>query len=633
MIRGVFRTFRGAIRARELLGALAYTFAGMAVLMLMNIVAFGHEGHSAAGVSSKLITVTGKIKALRSDDFKNKKSTSEFSVEDSSTGKIYTLHFSGSAGKKMFHGNEVTIKARDMGGDNLYMGSNDGTAILSAGTELAISGDQRTLVMMISLVDAQVSCSQQQINDLVFADPNGYSMTGLYRETSFGALTVSGQTVANVMINASASEGCNYGSWSSLADQAAAGMGINLSNYPRRIYVLPAGNCGWAGLGNLGGTITRSWIAAPYCGYHDVYAHEFGHNLGMHHSGVTGAGEYDDTSDIMGYGGIGLRQVNGPHKVQMGWLPQSAVARVGSGVHTLIPLESTPGTGGYSVLTIPKPDTNDTYYLSYRRPIGLDSRLGGYADRLSIHTFTGGSVITRLVGTLGVGETYTDAANGITVQVTSRTDSAMTVAINAICASNSPVVTVSPGTQGGSAGGALTYQVSVQNRDSATCTPSTFSLSAMVPQGFSGALSTSMLAVNAGSTATASITVASTAGTPTGTYTFSVSAVDGSVPIHSASGSGGYVIDGEAPSAPTGLASSTKGRNLSLRWTPSTDNVGVTGYTIYRDGMVIGTSSSNSFTTSQITGGYHVTARDAAGNVSGASSVLSVVAGGGKPRR
>ncbi|HUP56873.1 MAG TPA: hypothetical protein VM598_05425 [Bdellovibrionota bacterium] len=610
---------------RDLLGALAYTFAGMAVLMLMNVVAFGHEGHSAAGVSSKLITVTGKIKALRSDDFKNKKSTSEFSVEDSSTGKIYTLHFSGSAGKKMFHGNEVTIKARDMGGDNLYMGSNDGTAILSAGTDLAIGGDQKTLVMMVSFIDAQVTCSQQQVNDLAFTDPNGYSMAGMYRETSFGALTVSGQTVANVMIP-STNSGCDYNTWAQQADQAASQMGVNLSGFPRRIYVLPGGSCGWAGLGNLGGTITRSWIAAGYCGYHDVYAHEFGHNIGMHHSGVTGAGEYDDTSDIMGYGGIGLRQVNGPHKVQMGWLPQSAVARVGSGVHTLIPLESTPGTGGYSVLTIPKPDTNDTYYLSYRRPIGLDSRLGGYADRLSIHTFTGGSVVTRLVGTLGVGETYTDSANGITVQVTSRTDSAMTVAINAVCTSNAPVVTVSPGTQGGGAGSALTYQISVQNRDSATCTPSTFSLSAAVPQGFSGALSTSMLTVNAGSTATASIAVASAAGTPTGTYSFSVSALDGSVPIHTASGTGNYVIDGEAPSAPAGLAGSTRGKKLTLRWSPSTDNVGVTGYTIYRNGAAIGSSTSNSYSLNVPSGvfTYYVTARDAAGNVSAASNTISM---------
>src|SRR5262249_30222173 len=44
------------------------------------------------------------------------------------------------------------------------------------------------------------------------------------------------------------------------------------------------------------------------------------------------------------------------------------------------------------------------------------------------------------------------------------------------------------------------------------------------------------------------------------------------------------------PSVPTGLAATAIGpTQIDLAWTAATDNVGVTGYTIYRDGLLVGT--------------------------------------------
>ncbi|MBK7438456.1 MAG: hypothetical protein IPI77_17115 [Saprospiraceae bacterium] len=43
--------------------------------------------------------------------------------------------------------------------------------------------------------------------------------------------------------------------------------------------------------------------------------------------------------------------------------------------------------------------------------------------------------------------------------------------------------------------------------------------------------------------------------------------------------------DTQAPSAPTNLYSSLTQASLTLTWTISTDNVGVTGYDVYRDGV------------------------------------------------
>jgi hypothetical protein len=49
------------------------------------------------------------------------------------------------------------------------------------------------------------------------------------------------------------------------------------------------------------------------------------------------------------------------------------------------------------------------------------------------------------------------------------------------------------------------------------------------------------------------------------------------------------VRDATAPTAPTGVTvHATTAREVDLSWNPSGDDVGVTGYTVLRDGMVIG---------------------------------------------
>ncbi len=86
--------------------------------------------------------------------------------------------------------------------------------------------------------------------------------------------------------------------------------------------------------------------------------------------------------------------------------------------------------------------------------------------------------------------------------------------------------------------------------------------------------------------------------------------------------------DTTAPSAPTGLTGSRSGFTVRLVWTASTDNVGVQSYTIYRGGVAIGTSTTPAYTDSTPPLGrsssYSVRARDAAGNVSGASNTVTV---------
>ena len=96
------------------------------------------------------------------------------------------------------------------------------------------------------------------------------------------------------------------------------------------------------------------------------------------------------------------------------------------------------------------------------------------------------------------------------------------------------------------------------------------------------------------------------------------------------SGSGGG--DTIAPSAPSNLsASGTTSVATTLSWTASTDNVAVTGYDVYSGSSLLGntTSTSASITglTSSTTYSFSVKAKDAAGNASASSNVLSVTTG------
>ena len=70
------------------------------------------------------------------------------------------------------------------------------------------------------------------------------------------------------------------------------------------------------------------------------------------------------------------------------------------------------------------------------------------------------------------------------------------------------------------------------------------------------------------------------------------------------------------PSVPIGLHSTgTSSTSVSLAWSASTDDVGVAGYRIYRDGIKIGAPAGTSFTDSGLAPGttysYCVRAVDA----------------------
>jgi len=95
--------------------------------------------------------------------------------------------------------------------------------------------------------------------------------------------------------------------------------------------------------------------------------------------------------------------------------------------------------------------------------------------------------------------------------------------------------------------------------------------------------------------------------------------------------------DTQPPAAPSGLAAAQSGkRKINLTWTASTDNVGVTGYQVWRATSAggpfsqIATTTVTTYLNSGLSSGttyfYYVTATDAASNISAASNTASATA-------
>src|SRR5205807_138056 len=84
--------------------------------------------------------------------------------------------------------------------------------------------------------------------------------------------------------------------------------------------------------------------------------------------------------------------------------------------------------------------------------------------------------------------------------------------------------------------------------------------------------------------------------------------------------------DTTPPTAPTGVTKTgASATSISIPWNASTDNVGVAGYGVYKNGSSVATTSATAYTASGLTCGTSYTlavdAFDAAGNHSAKASV------------
>ena len=86
--------------------------------------------------------------------------------------------------------------------------------------------------------------------------------------------------------------------------------------------------------------------------------------------------------------------------------------------------------------------------------------------------------------------------------------------------------------------------------------------------------------------------------------------------------------DSQIPTTPTNLvATATTSNSVSLSWSSSTDNIGVTGYNVFMNGTlkttVTGTTATITGLTASTNYSFYVVAKDAAGNSSASSNIIN----------
>jgi hypothetical protein len=375
----------------------------------------------------------------------------------------------------------------------------------------------------------------------------------------------------------------------SRADAAASAAGYDLSAYGRFVYIFPTVSvCGWSGSGTVGGVPSQSWINGKF--ELKTIGHELGHNFGLQHShalecGATTLGtncqslEYGDHFDIMGNYTAG--HLNAFQKAQLGWLgygssPAIATAS-SSGTYVLETYESN-GSGG-KALKIARgadPATGEQrwLYLEFRQAMGADSFLAGNANVLNGVVFHSGidtdvrssfhvdmTPASQSYGwddwedaALPVGATFADPDSGAIVTTVSAGSggASLSVTLGAqSCVRANPALSFSPA-QGPwvAPGTAVSYSVSVTNLDNSACGASSFNLQAPAPSGWSAAFDSPSLNLQAGETATATLTVISPLGGADGFYAIGVVATNAAAPAQSATGSVSYAISVPAANQP-----------------------------------------------------------------------------------
>ncbi len=505
----------------------------------------------------------------------------------------YYLHFSSET-PGLTTGSIIKVNGQKIDNHLMVLSAGGTTSVQTVQVApTTVSGTQNAAVIIANFQDKAVGCSPSSVDTLMFSGTN--SINNYYQDTSFHQINFAGQVFGPYTIPYMSTGTCDYYSWASAADSAATAAGVSLNSYNRHVYVLPSNSCGYAGLGTIGGGPSRAWIMG-YCGTPDVFGHELGHNLGMHHA-ATPTSEYADYSDIMGISGIGLRQINSAHKAEMGWVPSSRVVSVSlNGTYAIDALES--NTTAPQALKIFKPDTNEYYFFGYRRPIGFDASFlqTQYINRTSVHRWSGvPGTKTYLLATLDDGISFNDTTNGIKVTQLAHNDTSVTLSVEmsvAQCTKANPLISVSPLSKSGSPGNSLNYSVSIQNKNSSTCPASNFQLSAALPTGWTGSMSPSTLSLSPGATGSATWTVTSPSSAVEGTYPVTAKTVNMDDAIYNSQINSSYIVflDTTAPTVaitnPGNGANVSKTVNIAVS---ATDNVGVKLVEIYIDSHLVAT--------------------------------------------
>jgi chitodextrinase len=558
----------------------------------------------------------------------------EYSLVTSSG--TYRLAFGGAGGKgpaTFLNGTHVRVTG-NLVGQTLAVGGNAADAQVQTQVVAAPSAKRVALLLVNFVLKNTEPWTLAQAAGVLFTNTN--SVANYFAEESYGQLSMTGDVYGYYTIDYDINT-CDYNGLASKANAAASAAGVNLGNYTNVQYAFPSLPCGWSGLAYLPGT--QTWLNnALTLG---VSAHELSHNFGVHHastvncveSGVRVAisanlancsfSEYGDPFSVMGNAGA-ARHTHSQQLATLGWASGSAlVTATTSGNYTLGAAED--AASAVKALRVSRGD--GTYlYFELREPWGTqfdnfspsDPVVNGVSVRYSNDWNT--IVQSKLIDTTPATSTWSDAALGVGASFWDPV-------------SGVTVTTVSLG--GGSAvvnlsWGADTTPPTQPGNLNATSTGATTARLSWTASTDGGGVAGYRVSRDGALRATVTGTTYDDTGLAGGTtYQYSVVAFDaaGNVSTPATKSWTQPIADTTKPSAPTNFHTTTLSKaKASFAWTAATDNVGVAGYRIYRNGGLVATTTALTWTDSRqrLATTYYVVAFDAAGNVSVASNSVVV---------
>lgn len=476
------------------------------------------------------------------------------------------------------------------------------------------------------------------------------SATGLkafYEEESKGRMSISATAYGWYTLQTTSST-CDWTNWTTLGYNAAAAAGVNLSGFTNLMYIVPnTPACTWAGIAYVNGT--KSVLNNTYNS--QVMTHEVGHNFGLGHAnalycavnGTRVAIDAPANCQSKGYqdpfstmGNNALRHNHGSQLGELGWLSSSEKVQGGPGnTYTIAPYF---GTGTVKLVRIPRGD--GTFIdMDFRTPYGnIDTftagspAVSGVTLRLAVGTAspTGSPKATDLIDTtpattdlkdapLLLGKSLRDPVSGITFTTMAVSSSGVTVKVTEgvapggvgtlnATASTTPKVDLS--------WSAATDNVAVASyrvtRDGATVatvnapattwsdtsvalgTSYTYRVAAVDTSGNAGAASSATVTTPADPNPSPSPSAGPTptpTPDPSPTPTPDPSATPAPTPTPTPTPS-----DPTAPSAPDPVSGSAGLTTVTLTWNASTDDVGIAGYKVSRNGTVVATVGADQVT-------------------------------------
>lgn len=559
------------------------------VALIAGLAGFNPLADAARGGTGPL---EGVFVVRHGDDFKNGR-TVNHSYALSHEGDETKLLFEGKAPADKMAGRSISVRGHYEGAKFLVAAGGTQSGAGASGPSGSATGSRSVAVVLINFADdASTPYTPAFARGVAFDNAN--SVAAYYSTSSWGQLSLSGEVFGWYTIP-DTSLTCATSTWAASAAVLAAANGVDLGSFDHVVYAFPyVADCHWAGLASMPGR--SSWLNGSSAMALRTMAHELGHNLGTHHASTLDCAqdgvrvplsesctlnEYGDPFTVMG-SSTQFEHTNFA-RGNFDWMSSAQTDLVtATGEYTLSPIEVA-SPANPQVLQIPRGDSGMYLTLEFRQPDGTS-----FDDLSPFAPVTNGVTIrmtaslaatarSRLIDStpatssyidaaLAVGQTVTDGSYGVTITTTSVSSSAVTVQVG-FDAPPAPTPTASAPTP-------------------PTPTPS-----------------------------------ASPTPTPSPTPEPTASPTPPPSPTPDP--------DAEAPTPPGALrAAIAKGKKILLSWSESSDNVGVAGYRVFRNGKEIGIGPGTSFVDALRGRGatytYYIVAYDAAGNLSSPSDSLTI---------